>query len=67
MTEVVHLADVLAEQFGQTEAAYLIVRMLQRFDRIENLEPPGPIRLHHAIENRSGTGVQVRLHVAGTV
>ena len=44
----------------------MIVRFLQRFDRIENMEELGaPIRLHHAIENRSGSGVQVRLHEAG--
>ena len=34
------------------------------FDEIENLEPPGPLKMHHTIENRSGTGVQVRLHAA---
>ena len=38
--------------------------MLQTFDKIENMEPPGPIKLHHTIESRSGTGVQVRLHEA---
>ena len=42
----------------------MAVRMLQRFDRIENMEKSGPIRLCHAIENRSGSGVQVRLHEA---
>ena len=53
------------EQFSLMEASYVIVRMLQRFDRMENMEEPGaPIRLRHAIENRSGSGVQVRLHEA---
>jgi hypothetical protein len=37
---------------------------MQTFDRLENLEPPGPIKMHHTIENKSGTGVQVRLHAA---
>ena len=47
------------------ETSYVMVRFLQRFDRIENMEEPGaPIKLHHAIENRSGSGVQVRLHEA---
>lgn len=52
-----------AEQFAFTETGYVVVRMCQRFDQIENMEEgDGRIRLHHAIENRSGTGVQVRLH-----
>lgn len=46
------------------ETSVVVVRFLQRFDKIENMEPPGPIKLHHAIENRSGTGVQIRLHEA---
>ena len=49
------------------ETSYVIVRFLQRFDKIESTEEIGaPIRLRHAIENRSGSGVQVRLHEAGT-
>lgn len=43
---------------------YVIARMLQIFDKIENMEGPGPIKMHHTIENRSGSGVQVRLHLA---
>ena len=43
----------------------MLVRFLQRFDKLENMEAPGPIRLHHAIENRSGSGVVVRLREAG--
>lgn len=46
------------------EAAYLIVRILQKFDACENMEGPGEIKLHTAIENRSGTGVQVRFRQA---
>lgn len=51
-------------EFGRVSVAYVMVRSLQRFDKFENMEPPGPIRLHHAIENRSGTGVKVRFHIA---
>ena len=43
---------------------FVISRMLQIFDEIENAEGPGPIKMHHTIENRSGTGTQVRLHLA---
>lgn len=50
----------------RTEVSFIIVRLLQSFDRIDNMEPPGPIKIHHTIENRSGTGVQVRLHAAAS-
>ena len=48
------------------EVSYLLVRFMQKFDRIENMEQPAdaPIRLRHAIENRSGSGVMVRFHEA---
>ena len=53
------------EQFARTETMYVVTRLLQVFDQIENLEPYGaPLKMHHSIENRSGTGVQVRLHAA---
>ncbi|KAH8699215.1 putative cytochrome P450 [Talaromyces proteolyticus] len=55
----------LGQQFAFTEAGYVVIRFCQRFDKMENMEEgDGRIRLHHAIENRSGTGVQVRLHEA---
>ncbi|TVY41964.1 Cytochrome P450 [Lachnellula subtilissima] len=54
----------LGQQFGFTEVSLLVVRFLQRFDGVENMEGPGRIKLHTAIENRSGTGVKVRLHSA---
>ncbi len=56
----------MKEQFALTEASYAIVRLLQRFDIIENMETLGPIRYAHHLSNRSGTGVQVRLHQAAT-
>lgn len=59
------LLTCFPEQFAFTETGYVIVRFCQRFDKMENMEEgDGRIRLHHAIENRSGTGVQVRLHEA---
>ncbi|KAK7751173.1 hypothetical protein SLS62_006857 [Diatrype stigma] len=55
----------LGQQFGRTEVSYVVCRFCQQYDRIENLEEgDGRPRLHQAIENRSGTGVQVRLHEA---
>lgn len=51
-----------AEQFARTMAAYVVVRMLQRYIKMESAEPAdAPVRFHHTIENRSGSGVQVRL------
>ncbi|KAK4227050.1 putative cytochrome P450 [Podospora fimiseda] len=54
----------LGQQFARTKAAYVVVRLLQKYDRIENAEDPAdaPLKFHHTIENRSGSGVQVRLH-----
>ncbi|KAI0126630.1 putative N-alkane-inducible cytochrome P450 [Xylariales sp. AK1849] len=55
----------LGQQFGRAEVSYVVSRFCQKYDRIENMEQgDGRIRLHHAIENRSGTGVQIRLHAA---
>ncbi|KAK0741959.1 cytochrome P450 [Apiosordaria backusii] len=56
----------LGQQFARIKTAYVIVRLLQRYDKIENAEKPAdaPMRFHHTIENRSGSGVQVRLHEA---
>lgn len=42
-----------------------MVRFLQKYDKCENMEEgDGEIKLHTAIENRSGTGVHVRFHQA---
>jgi cytochrome P450 len=55
-----------AEQFARIKSAYVIIRMMQRYDEVANAESPpdAPMRFHHTIENRSGSGVQVRLHRA---
>lgn len=53
-----------SESLALTETSYLIVRFLQRFDRLESTEPPGPIRYEWSISNRSANGVNVRLHMA---
>ena len=43
-----------------------MVRLLQRFDRCENMETPvgQRIRFQHALSIRSGTGAVVRLREA---
>ncbi|KAK4209999.1 oxidoreductase-like protein [Rhypophila decipiens] len=48
----------LGQQLARTEAAYVVARILQRYDKLENVETPphAPMQFHHTIENRSGTG-----------
>ncbi|KAK4142529.1 cytochrome P450 [Dichotomopilus funicola] len=54
----------LGQQLARIKASYVVIRMLQRYDAILSAEypPDAPIRFHHTIENRSGSGVQVRVH-----
>ncbi|KAG7288311.1 hypothetical protein NEMBOFW57_007842 [Staphylotrichum longicolle] len=56
----------LGQQLTRIKAAYVTVRLLQRFDRVLNAEEPrnAPMKFHHTIENRSESGVQVRLRAA---
>ncbi|TGO33711.1 hypothetical protein BHYA_0231g00230 [Botrytis hyacinthi] len=54
----------IGQEFALTETSYIIIRFLQKYDRIENLEKPGPVLSHHTVTNRSKNGVQVRLHRA---
>ncbi|KAK3290511.1 cytochrome P450 [Chaetomium fimeti] len=60
------LRQCLGQQLARIKSAYVITRILQRYDTIENAESPpdAPIRFHHTIENRSGSGVQVKLRKA---
>nr|QCY50167.1 putative THF-degrading cytochrome P450 monooxygenase [Scedosporium sp.] len=54
----------MGQQFALTEASYLTVRLLQRFDRIENLDPNPVLKQKVRIVNTPGEGVLVRLHEA---
>lgn len=53
----------LGQQFALTEAGYVIVRMLQRFDKMENLDPE-PITKYHYTLTTAPVAVHVRLHEA---
>jgi cytochrome P450 len=53
----------LGQQFALTEAGYVIVRMLQRFDRIENGDPDN-VPKHTYSVTTSPVKVPVRLHEA---
>ncbi|KAI9651369.1 hypothetical protein NHQ30_001410 [Ciborinia camelliae] len=48
----------IGQQFSLTETSYIIIRFLQKYDKIENMENPGPVLYHHTVTNRSRNGVQ---------
>ena len=52
------------EQFALAEAHYVLVRFLQRYDRMVSMEAPGPIRYNMTIITRNGKGCKVKLHGA---
>ena len=54
----------IVEQFALAEAHYVLVRFLQRYDGIENMEPPGAIHYNRTILTKNGKGCQVKLHRA---
>lgn len=53
----------LGPQFALTEAGYVVVRMLEHFDRIENLDP-AEVTPRRLTATTSPTKVQIRLHEA---
>ncbi|MCJ1405290.1 hypothetical protein MMC11_008517 [Xylographa trunciseda] len=55
----------LGQQFALTEASYITVRLLQRFDAIESWDPDRVTKHNLRLTSCSGTGVKVRLHEAG--
>lgn len=54
----------IGQQFALTSAGFAVVRLLQRFDRVENLDSTTDIKHALTLTSCSGTGVQVRLHEA---
>ena len=54
----------IGQQFALTEASYVTVRLLQRFDLMENLETDPIVRHNVKLTNCNGNGVKVRLHAA---
>ncbi|KAK4155400.1 oxidoreductase-like protein [Chaetomidium leptoderma] len=50
----------LGQQLARLKSAYVTIRLLQRYKHAANAESPrdAPMRFHHTIENRSGSGVQ---------
>ncbi|KAK4121451.1 cytochrome P450 [Parathielavia appendiculata] len=56
----------IGQQLARLKTAYILIRLIQRFDRVYNAEVPADARtrFHHTIENRSGSGVQIKLRYA---
>ncbi|KAL2282300.1 hypothetical protein FJTKL_10922 [Diaporthe vaccinii] len=54
----------LGQQFALTESSYVTVRLLQRFDAIENLERDPVRRQNLTLTSCSANGVKVRMHAA---
>lgn len=55
----------IGQQFALTEAGFVIVRLLQRFDKIENLDTD-PVTRHRYTSTTSPLKLLLRLHVAET-
>lgn len=54
----------LGQQFALTESSYVTVRLLQRFDAIENMEQDPVVKQHLTLTSCKAGGVKVRMHVA---
>ncbi|KAL4785786.1 cytochrome P450 [Aspergillus varians] len=54
----------IGQQFALTEAGYVLVRLLQRFDAIEDVYPEREIKYGLAVTLAPGDPVTVRLHEA---
>ncbi|KAL2193416.1 cytochrome P450 [Corynascus similis CBS 632.67] len=54
----------VGQQFALTEASYVTVRLLQRFDKMESLLGNEDVRHNLTLINTIGNGVKVRLHTA---
>lgn len=57
----------LGQQFAITEASYVIIRLLQRFDKLENLDERVEPTHNLSLTSCPGHGVRVRLHEAEKV
>ncbi|KAF2190084.1 putative cytochrome P450 family protein [Zopfia rhizophila CBS 207.26] len=54
----------LGQQFALTEAAYVIVRLLQRFDRLEGVDHEKEVRTSQTLTSAPADLVKVRMHEA---
>ncbi|KAH9214462.1 cytochrome P450 alkane hydroxylase-like protein [Leptodontidium sp. 2 PMI_412] len=56
----------LGQQYALNEASFVIVRVLQRFDKIEALDMSGPLKKGITITLQPGDGVKVKMHRASS-
>jgi cytochrome P450 len=56
----------LGQQFALTEAGYVLTRLIQKFDKIENVDPISEIKHQYSVTS-APRRVLVRLHEAGKV
>lgn len=54
----------LGQQFALTEASYVTVRLLQRFEKVQDMETDKTIRHNLTLTTCSGNGVKVSLQTA---
>ena len=54
------------EQYAIIEASFLIVRLLQTYDRMEWLGEPGKVKKGFGLIMYPANGVPVKFHKAGT-
>ncbi|CZR54539.1 related to n-alkane-inducible cytochrome P450 [Phialocephala subalpina] len=53
----------IGQQFALTETSYVVIRFLQRFDRLESVDSE-EVFFQYIFSNRSGKGVRVKMHEA---
>ena len=56
-----------SDQLVRTEVSFFVARIAQHFDKIENMDPTDHVVNNSVINNRSGTGVIVKMHQAECV
>ncbi|KAL2065907.1 hypothetical protein VTL71DRAFT_3577 [Oculimacula yallundae] len=54
----------VGQQYAIIEASYIIIRLLQKYDKMENMDPVLEAKYHSTMTSCSANGVKVRLHKA---
>ncbi|KAK0112497.1 hypothetical protein ONS96_001733 [Cadophora gregata f. sp. sojae] len=54
----------VGQQYAIIEASYIILRLLQKYDKMENMDPEPEARYHSTMTSCSANGVKVKLHEA---
>ncbi|KAG4441990.1 hypothetical protein IFR05_002516 [Cadophora sp. M221] len=54
----------VGQQYAIIEASYIMLRLLQKYDKMENMDPEPEARYHSTMTSCSANGVKVKLHEA---